>query len=156
MNIFGNIKQRLIDFGSKVKEAIKSIAVQQGKVATGKTVNSLRQIVKQVGVRSVELQIWGSKVFEYWEKGRKKGEKMPPKGVLLEWMKTKGIPFEKEFLVRRAISEKGIKPVKVLKMSFAKLEKDFKNSFSSELAIKLSEELNDLVKKGFVFPTIKL
>lgn len=42
------------------------------------------------------------------EKGRKKGEKMPPEGSLLEWMARHGIPAEAEFVIRRSIKVRGI------------------------------------------------
>jgi hypothetical protein len=42
------------------------------------------------------------------EEGRRAGAKMPPAGRLLGWMLRKGIPAEKEFVVRRGIGERGI------------------------------------------------
>lgn len=45
---------------------------------------------------------------EVIEHGRRKGAKMPPAGVLDEWMSTRGIPAEAEFLIRRSIAENGI------------------------------------------------
>lgn len=42
-------------------------------------------------------------------RGRKPGSPMPPKGVLLGWMRSKGIPDNREFLIRRAIGRHGIK-----------------------------------------------
>jgi hypothetical protein len=41
------------------------------------------------------------------EHGRRPGAPMPPRGVLLPWMRRHGIPEEMEFPVRRAIGEKG-------------------------------------------------
>lgn len=42
------------------------------------------------------------------EYGRRAGAAMPPAGALLGWMGRKGIPAEAEFVVRRAISSRGI------------------------------------------------
>lgn len=40
------------------------------------------------------------------EHGRKAG-RMPPKGALLQWMSFRGIPTDREYLIRRAIGRKG-------------------------------------------------
>lgn len=45
---------------------------------------------------------------EVIETGRRPGAKMPPPGVLDQWMSTRGIPAEAEFLIRRAIGVNGI------------------------------------------------
>jgi hypothetical protein len=42
------------------------------------------------------------------EKGRRPGAKLPPKGVLLGWMRRHGIPAENEYVIRRAIARHGI------------------------------------------------
>lgn len=44
------------------------------------------------------------------ERGRRAGARMPPGGVLLGWMGRHGIPSSAEFLVRRAIGRRGIRP----------------------------------------------
>lgn len=47
------------------------------------------------------------------ELGRRPG-KMPPKGALLPWLRHRGIPEKREFLVRRAIGRRGTKGAHVL------------------------------------------
>lgn len=42
------------------------------------------------------------------ETGRRAGAPMPPKGALLAWMASKGIPEDREFVIRRAIARNGI------------------------------------------------
>lgn len=42
--------------------------------------------------------------------GRRAGAKMPPKDVLLGWMSRHGIDPRLEFVIRRAIKRRGIKP----------------------------------------------
>lgn len=44
------------------------------------------------------------------EVGRAPGAKMPPQGVLLEWMRRHGIPADREFVLRRSIARRGIRP----------------------------------------------
>lgn len=55
---------------------------------------------------------------EVIEHGRSKGAKMPPPGVLGEWMAKKGIPEDREFLVRRAISVNGIQASPYMQPAF--------------------------------------
>lgn len=55
---------------------------------------------------------------EVIEHGRRKGAKMPPPGVLGEWMTKKGIPAEAEFLVRRSIAENGIQASPYMRPAF--------------------------------------
>lgn len=43
------------------------------------------------------------------EFGRRPGARMPPAGVLLGWMRRRGIPDRAEFPLRRAIGRRGIK-----------------------------------------------
>lgn len=55
---------------------------------------------------------------EVIEHGRRKGAPMPPAGVLDEWMSTRGIPAEVEFLIRRSISENGIQASPYMRPAF--------------------------------------
>jgi len=52
----------------------------------------------------------------YVDAGRRPGS-MPPKGVLLAWMKLKGIPAKAEFPIRRSIFLFGIKPTPFIDQS---------------------------------------
>lgn len=56
-------------------------------------------------------------VIEY---GRLPGRKMPPSGVLLGWMSRHGWDPRKEFVLRRAIGEHGIKGKFPFRKAFAK------------------------------------
>ncbi|MEO8082518.1 MAG: hypothetical protein ABI780_01715 [Ardenticatenales bacterium] len=55
---------------------------------------------------------------EVIEGGRRKGAKMPPAGVLDEWMSTRGIPAEAEYLIRRSIAENGIQASPYMRPAF--------------------------------------
>lgn len=43
------------------------------------------------------------------ELGRRPGRRMPPAGAMLGWMRRKGIPESREFVIRRAIGRRGIR-----------------------------------------------
>ena len=53
--------------------------------------------------------------YKVIEKGRRPGRPMPPKGVLLPWMRRKGIPASAEYVVRRKIGVEGIPAKEPLK-----------------------------------------
>lgn len=42
------------------------------------------------------------------DQGRRAGAKMPPQGAMLPWMADRGIPEDREFVLRRAIGRLGI------------------------------------------------
>jgi len=72
--------------------------------------------------------------FFFVNQGRKPG-KMPPKGAtsLLQWMAFKGIPPQREFLVRRAIGRKGIKGRDLLQKTYDRAARDVFEEFDYAL-----------------------
>lgn len=68
------------------------------------------------------------------ETGRAAGAPMPPSGALLAWMSSKGIPAEAEFVVRRAISRKGIPARKLFTNAFNANKSQIDAEFRASLA----------------------
>ncbi len=151
--MFENVFKKLRAFARKSIEIVKRVLVKSDKVATQETIQSLRQETIFNVIEDVEINIYGSKSFEYIEQGRAAGAKMPPEGVLLAWMASKGIPKEKEFAVRRSISVKGIEPVPVIEMSFIEITREFNQDVSENLLENISEAIAKAFKKGFKFPS---
>jgi hypothetical protein len=56
------------------------------------------------------------------DKGRTAGSAMPLKGSMLAWMSSKGIPAKLEFVVRRAIGRRGIRPRPFVTKAFNELK----------------------------------
>lgn len=86
----------------------ESLSKVYAPVWLGNLVNSIYSRVESGG--AMVSAIWGA-TAEYAaavDKGRRAGARMPPKGALLAWMAAHGIAEEAEFVVRRAIGEKGI------------------------------------------------
>jgi hypothetical protein len=61
-----------------------------------------------------ELVIEMPEYGKFIDSGRIPGSKMPPHGVLQEWMIRKSIPLNKEYPIRKSISIYGIPPVPFL------------------------------------------
>jgi len=149
--MFQGIFDKVRLFGSRLIEIIKKTGVKFGKERTGKTLGSLYKNIKWVGEQFISLEVFGSKVFEYIEQGREKGAKLPPRDVLLEFMKRVGIPAEAEWGVRYNISKFGIKPTPLLETSFIEVNRDYKNNFTTDVGRQLSQELARAAREGFVF-----
>ena len=103
----------LIKVNELAEESVKEALRKKGKVATSKTINSIRSVIK-VSENEYVGEVWGAGGLKFIESGRRKGAKMPPSGVLLPWMRSKGISEDKEFVIRRSISIKGIKPTNII------------------------------------------
>jgi len=59
---------------------------------------------------------------------------MPPPGVLLDWMKKKGIPEDKEFMIRWKIYQKGTKPQPFMKPSWEEEKPNFERNLRKVLS----------------------
>jgi hypothetical protein len=106
----------------------KSILLRNKKVATGKLYNSVSYSVSPDGDISFSYAEEGKWV----ESGRRRGARYPPPGPILQWIKVKGIKGRDRttgrfitdksltFLIQRAISRDGIKPVKFMSEAIEK------------------------------------
>lgn len=149
--MFEQLRNRLKALGDVIIDIIKKVFIQRGKDATGKTLSSLRQETL-FDVNSVaELNIYGSKVFEYIEQGRAAGSKLPPQGVLIDWMQARGIPLDKEFAIRKSIADNGIAPVPIIEFSFIQVQRVIQQDLSEKILDDLTKTISTAIKKGFEF-----
>lgn len=65
------------------------------------------------------------------EDGRRAGAPMPPKGALIDWMRSKGIDESLEFVVRRAIGARGIKAKPYLRPAYEQNKAEIYRELSS-------------------------
>lgn len=115
-------------WAQKVVTNAKSILLRNKKVATGRLYNSVSYSVSPDGDISFSYAEEGKWV----ESGRRKGARYPPPGPILQWIKVKGIKGRDRttgrfitdksltFLIQRAISRDGIKPVKFMSEAIEK------------------------------------
>ena len=92
-----NIQQQLHFLGiTDVKREFVNVMSEAGKIATQETLNSIRIEVVKTSLYSVELRVYGSKVIQYIEKGRKARQVFPDyrepeiKARLERWMSAVG------------------------------------------------------------------
>jgi hypothetical protein len=115
-------------WAQKVVTNAKSILLRNKKIATGKLYNSVSYSVSPDGDISFSYAEEG----KYVESGRRRGARYPPPGPILQWIKVKGIKGRDRttgrfitdksltFLIQRAISRDGIKPVKFMSEAIEK------------------------------------
>ena len=115
-------------WAQKVVTNAKSILLRNKKIATGRLYNSVSYSVSPDGDISFSYAEEGKWV----ESGRRRGARYPPPGPILQWIKVKGIKGRDRttgrfitdksltFLIQRAISRDGIKPVKFMSEAIEK------------------------------------
>jgi hypothetical protein len=149
--MFKKIQVLLSSFGNLIIATIEKVYNQFKKNATGGTIKTLRQATDFKVSEAFELDIFGSKVFEYNEEGRPAGAKMPPQGVLIDWMQARGIDLGAEWAIRKSIAEKGIKPVPIIETSFFEIVEDFEQKAAPTIFRAISDGIIEMIKKGFDF-----
>lgn len=109
-----NGSARIVAEESKVAMERSALTVQnaarlnlhnQQAIDTGQLVNSIAREVKPFEARVGTNKTYGATV----EHGRQPGAPMPPPGSLRGWMARHGIPAVLEYVIRRAISRRGIR-----------------------------------------------
>lgn len=110
-----NVEKVLNDFLNELVATYKQILINNGKVASGNLVNSIRpNRIEQIG-DEIDATISAAEYAKYVEDGRKPG-KFPPPPAIQSWVKIK-FPQENSikqnqiaFLVGRKIARFGIPP----------------------------------------------
>lgn len=105
----------------KLIDEIKSNLIKEGKVSSGRLVNSLSyEVIKDL--ESVTIQILGEKYLKFVDEGRRPG-KMPPIGDIKKWVIQKPVKFvgktddQTAFIIAKSIGKKGIVPTRVVSKS---------------------------------------
>lgn len=142
--------------GNSIIGFIKELMLRKGKNVTYRTTNSLRQATEIDTSFVYNLDILGSVVFEYMNEGRSPNSKMPPKGSLLPWMRTLGIDPAAEYVIRRSIGVKGIKPFPVIDLTVIQIRKQIFGKVAEDVLDTVSGNIRKAAKDGFKFPIIQL
>lgn len=107
------MSEALLDVGSLLVGSMRVAIESHNKVDTGGLRDSIafviagRRGLQTLTVGPDEAHAAQAAAIEY---GRAAGSRMPPSGALLPWMERHGIAPELEFVVRRAIAERGWRP----------------------------------------------
>lgn len=149
------INEYLNDRAIDLQIELENYLTQNGKVATGKTLDSI-----DITVSGETINISLSEVFLFIDKGVNGvlvdqgspysfsgNSKMIPPDSLLPWMKAKGIPESAKFPIAKAIYRDGIKGIGGSVINIDRLIDNFMNSVGDGLEDKLAEEIE--VNFGF-------
>lgn len=123
---------------------IKSDLQKAGKVATRDLIRSVRsETIVQPSL--ISLVFKASRQWEFVDKGRKPGSKLPPKAPILRWLRAKGLDPKLQFVVRRSIAKKGIPPTNI----FTDNTNAFTKKFFLQTQAALDQDLTRQVKESF-------
>ena len=105
-----NVKKVLQTWGKETVAEMVAILKLKSKEATGKLLQSLKSDLRE-GLEQIVLEIEMEDYGKWVDKGRRAGEKMPPKEPIEKWMELKGIDLKYSFPIRRKIGRDGIEAV---------------------------------------------
>ena len=124
----GKSRSALYRAGKKLlvrAERIKELSDRGIPEASGDLLDSGKIEGPEYTARTAEVDIvYTSPHAINVHEGRRAGAKGPPKGVIADWISTKGVesdeytPLELEFLISRSIKVHGIKPNKFLERAY--------------------------------------
>lgn len=111
--------------GKALVDEIKMRLIQEGKVSSGRLLNSLSYNTIQ-SIEGWTIEILSEKYLEFVDKGRKPG-KMPPIDDIQKWVIQKPVKFigktdsQTAFIIAKSIGKKGIVPTNIIQKSIDKV-----------------------------------
>ena len=98
---------------------------------------------------NIVIELLLNDYVQYIESGRKAGIKFPPIQPIVQWAKKRGIPTDNStiFLIRRAISEDGIRPRPFMYKVLETIDKKWDGEWSSELFNELTKIIDEFFNK---------
>lgn len=121
------------------------------KIATRETIDGLFSDL-DVGVSQLNVKVLAPVTLLYIEFGRRAGAKMPPEGSLDKWYEAKGIDKKYDFVIRRAIARRGIKPTPitetVLQAVRPRFEAIYQEFMTVDMVKVLTTRLTAIYKNG--------
>ena len=116
------------------------------------TIARKSDIFKQMYAKAsgnIVIQLLLNDYVQYIESGRKAGSKFPPIQPIVQWAKKRGIPTDNStiFLIRRAISEDGIRPRPFMYKVLDTIDKKWDGEWSSELFNELTKIIDEFFNK---------
>jgi len=122
--------------GKALIDEIKMRLVQEGKISSGRLLNSLSYNTIQT-IEGWTIEILAEKYLEFVDRGRKPG-KMPPIGDIQKWVIQKPIKFigktdsQTAFIIAKSIGKKGIVPTNIIQKSIDKVINNIENIIKIE------------------------
>lgn len=159
--VFDNLESVLMEFADRFQELYKQKIKNGDSYATGDLYNSIRTYFH---TKNGETYLVEMSLLDYWlwvERGRSKGAKRPPTGVIEKWIIDKGIvpkadengrvPSIKSlaYLISRKIGIEGIEPKPYYQQSFQELWSEFEERVKDAID-KDAEQIALVIMKEYV------
>lgn len=122
--------------GKALIDEIKMRLIQEGKISSGRLLNSLSYNTIQ-SIEGWTIEILAEKYLEFVDKGRKPG-KMPPIGDIQKWVIQKPVKFvgktdsQTAFIIAKSIGRRGIVPTNIIQKSIDKVLSNIENIIKIE------------------------
>lgn len=122
--------------GKALIDEIKMRLIQEGKISSGRLLNSLSYNTIQ-SIEGWTIEILAEKYLEFVDRGRKPG-KMPPIGDIQKWVIQKPVKFigktdsQTAFIIAKSIGKKGIVPTNIIQKSIDKVISNIENIIKIE------------------------
>lgn len=122
--------------GKALIDEIKTRLVQEGKISSGRLLNSLSYNTIQ-SIEGWTIEILAEKYLEFVERGRKPG-KMPPIVDIQKWVVQKPVKFigktdsQTAFIIAKSIGRRGIVPTNIIQKSINKVISNIENIIKIE------------------------
>lgn len=122
--------------GKALIDEIKMRLIQEGKVSSGRLLNSLSYNTIQ-SIEGWTIDILAEKYLEFVDRGRKPG-RMPPIGDIQKWVIQKPIKFvgktdsQTAFIIAKSIGKRGIVPTNIIQKSIDKVINNIENIIKIE------------------------
>lgn len=142
---WNRIKNLLKKFGNETVIKMSEALITGGK-GDSIFITKIKSYLEKDEENLLQLLVEMPDYAQFIEGGRRAGARMPPQGVLLDWMARKGIRSDLEYVIRKEISVRGIKPTPFLDIWYDRVIG--LNDLIAETASEdLEEALNKFVKK---------
>ena len=156
-------KAFLRKYGDSVEQEIEKRLTNNGKIASGKLYDSIRYEVKETKSEFiisflmadygdyVDKGVQGSESGKAGKGGKSKYKYrnlMPPETrEFRSWLKLKGIPKEKSYVIRRSIWKFGITPTNFFTIPTTRRQKYFDEQVAIAMAKDIDKQIQDGINK---------
>jgi len=159
---YKNTSKYIKTYGKQVEKEIKNRLKGNSKYASGKLYKSIRTEVIEENKQFL-LNFYMEDYGKFVDKGVQGAEsgkagdggksiykfrsKMPPEKPFRSWLKRKGIPKEKSYVIRRSIYLFGITPTNFFTIPTTRRQKEFERMVAKNMAKDIDENVQNEMNK---------
>lgn len=152
MDFKGTLTDILTEMAVEIRNVYRQKLLKGDKIAKGTLHDNLET---DVNVTDIDFNVFMTlpKHWLYVEKGRRKGAKMPPVEPIEQWIKDKGIPYDKinslAWYISKSISKNGIEPTHFLEDSVNEVWAKYKDKIDTTIQDLAYNQVWEVLKGKF-------